>query len=311
MMDALGAASRHARLLLVAGLIVGLFAPTLAASMRPYVGVPIAIVLFLACLRIGPRQAVGAAADLRLGLGVTLILQLVLPLALVLVLRLFGWSGPTALALTLMAAAAPISGTPALVVMLGSDPAPALRQLVLGTALLPFTALIVFLSAPGFADTGTLFRAAGHLLLLIGVAAALAFAIRLTVLKEVTPRARDAIDGLSAIGLAAIVVGLMSAVGETWPHDPQAVIAAATLAFAASFGLQVAATLVAVRAGLSALVASTGVSAGNRNIALFIAALPAATIEPAMLFIGCYQVPMYLTPLMLGGWYRWVAARGA
>ena len=309
MIDALAAAGRQGRLLLVAGLIVGLFAPTLSVFMRPYVGELIAIVLFLACLRIGPRQAVGAAADLRLGLGVTLILQLLLPLALVLLLRLFGWTGPTALALTLMAAAAPISGTPALVAMLGSDPAPALRQLVLGTALLPFTALIVFLAAPGFGDTDTLFLAAGRLLLLIGVAATLAFAIRLTLLKQVEPRARAAIDGLSAIGLAAVVVGLMSAVGETWPHDPQAVIAAAALAFAASFGLQVVATLVAVRAGLTALVAAVGVSAGNRNIALFIAALPAAATDPALLFIGCYQVPMYLTPLALGGWYRWISSR--
>ncbi|MCG8442324.1 MAG: hypothetical protein MI723_10995 [Caulobacterales bacterium] len=305
-MDALAAAGRHGRLLLVAGLIVGLFAPALSATMRPYVGELIAFILFLACLRIGPRQAVGAAADLRLGLAVTIILQLLVPLALVLVLRLFGWSGPTALALTLMAAGAPVSGTPALVVMLRADPAPALRQLVLGTALLPFTALIVFLAAPGLGDTGTLFLAAGRLLLLIGVAATLAFAIRLTLLKEVKPNARDAIDGLSAIAMAVVVVGLMSAVGETWPHDPQAVIATAALAFAANFGLQIIATLVAARAGLTAHVASFGVAAGNRNVALFLAALPAATTDPALLFIGCYQVPMYLTPLLLGRWYRWV-----
>ena len=36
-----------------------------------------------------------------------------------------------------------------------------------------------------------------------------------------------------------------------------------------------------------------------RNIALLLLSLPAATIEPFLLFIGCYQVPMYLTPLLM------------
>jgi hypothetical protein len=39
--------------------------------------------------------------------------------------------------------------------------------------------------------------------------------------------------------------------------------------------------------------------AGNRNIALFLVALPASVTDPLLLFIGCYQVPMYLTPILL------------
>ena len=47
------------------------------------------------------------------------------------------------------------------------------------------------------------------------------------------------------------------------------------------------------------------VSAGNRNIALFLAA-PAGSGHRSddLLFIGCYQVPMYLTPLLLRRFYR-------
>jgi hypothetical protein len=44
--------------------------------------------------------------------------------------------------------------------------------------------------------------------------------------------------------------------------------------------------------------------AGNRNVALFLAALPAAQTEPLLLFIGCYQIPMYLTPLLFGRLYK-------
>ena len=52
-----------------------------------------------------------------------------------------------------------------------------------------------------------------------------------------------------------------------------------------------------------------GVSAGNRNIALFLAALPATVTDPLLLFIGCYQVPMYLTPIILRPVYAWLAGR--
>ena len=41
------------------------------------------------------------------------------------------------------------------------------------------------------------------------------------------------------------------------------------------------------------------VTAGNRNIALFLVSLPAGVIDPVLLFIGCYQVPMYLTPILM------------
>lgn len=37
---------------------------------------------------------------------------------------------------------------------------------------------------------------------------------------------------------------------------------------------------------------------------LFIAALPAAQTGPLLIFIACYLIPMYLTPLLLGRLYR-------
>ncbi|WP_232404042.1 hypothetical protein [Pseudophaeobacter flagellatus] len=44
---------------------------------------------------------------------------------------------------------------------------------------------------------------------------------------------------------------------------------------------------------------STAVGAGNRNFALFLIALPAATTDPLPIFLGCYQVPMYLTTVVM------------
>ena len=44
--------------------------------------------------------------------------------------------------------------------------------------------------------------------------------------------------------------------------------------------------------------------AGNRNIALYLVALPAATTDPLLIFIGCYQIPMYLTPIVMHRFYK-------
>jgi arsenite transporter len=70
--------------------------------------------------------------------------------------------------------------------------------------------------------------------------------------------------------------------------------------------LQMAASLAARRSDPRASPA-LGVVAGNRNVALFLSVLPAQTADELLLFIGCFQVPMYVTPFVLARWYRWTA----
>ena len=55
---------------------------------------------------------------------------------------------------------------------------------------------------------------------------------------------------------------------------------------------------------------AVGVVAGNRNIALFLAAFPASQMEPLMVLVGCYQIPMFLTPIVMGRFYRRLVGRG-
>lgn len=43
----------------------------------------------------------------------------------------------------------------------------------------------------------------------------------------------------------------------------------------------------------------TAIVAGSRNFALFLIALPASTTDPLLIFLGCYQVPMYLTVMVM------------
>jgi hypothetical protein len=46
-------------------------------------------------------------------------------------------------------------------------------------------------------------------------------------------------------------------------------------------------------------VVALSVAAGNRSIALFLVALPPEMMAPLLLFIGCYQLPMFLTPFVM------------
>ncbi len=302
-------AARHAHWLLVAGLLIGIASPTLAKMAKPWIAEMIAAMLFLAALRVGPKRLIGAKADFSRSLGVALILQLALPVALYFMLSASGVSGPLLLGLMLMSAAAPISGSPNLAIIMGGDPAPSLRLLSVATAILPLTAIPVFWLSPALGTPGEIFAAAARLLAVIAVAVTAAFAVRAKFLPDPDQYQTRMIDGLSAILMAAVVVGLMSAVGEALFEDPRALAFNMAVAFAANLLLQIAALIVARRFFNGADAVAFAIAAGNRNIALFLTALPAAVTDPLLLFIGCFQVPMYLTPMMMGLIYRRVTAR--
>jgi len=296
--------ARYGRSVLVAGLVAGVALPDLALAMKGWIAELIACLLFIAALRVGPRQAFGALADIRASFGLTLLYQVGFPVAAILAFTLLGWSGPLATGLVLMMAASSISGSPNLTILTGNDPAPALRLLVLGTAMLPLTVIPVFWLAPDLGDAGAVIGSAARLLVIIGAAAGLAFLIRGFVLKHPSPAAIGVIDGLSAVVMAIVVVGLMSAVGPALRDEPARLLTALAAAFAGNFGLQLLMVFVLRRKVPEKIVAPLAIVAGNRNIALFLTALPVSVTDPLLLFIGCYQVPMYLTPILLGRFYR-------
>jgi len=285
------------RVLLVAGLFVGIAGglvwPEGVAQLAPLIGPVVVFLLFLAVLRLGPD---GVRAGLR-GIGGALVavalLQLALPLAAALGFAGLGWAGPVALAVVLTLAAAPITGSPNLAIMARGDPVPALRALVLGTALLPLTVIPVFLVVPALGDAGAVALVVLRLLAVIALAGGLALALRGA--GVVRDRDVPAIDGLAALLLAAIVVALMGAAGPALLTLAGWGLLAGVMAL--NFGLQLAAGLVARARGTDP--AAAGIVAGNRNIALFLGVLPAGLVPDLLPWIGLYQIPMYLTPLLM------------
>ncbi|MEP3275427.1 MAG: hypothetical protein ABJN26_29460 [Stappiaceae bacterium] len=296
--------ARHGKLVLIAGLVVGIVAPDLALVLKDWLPQLVALLLFVSALRIGPVEAAGTLADFGSAARTIGILQIGIPCLLALVFVSTGFSGPLATAMVLMTAASTISGSPNLTLLAGRNPAPALRLLIGGTAVLPLTALPVFWLYPPIDPSGAVAEASLNLLLIIAVATGAAFAIRHFWLRHPGDRGLQAIDGLSALAMAVVVVGLMSAVGPAIFDNPQRLVGVLAVAFGANFGLQITTFAVLKNHPNADDRVARSIVAGNRNMALFLAALPASVTDPILLFIGCYQVPMYLTPVLLAPLYR-------
>lgn len=308
MVDLLGTIGRRGRWCLILGLIAGLALPGLALTLKPWLPEMIAALLFLAALRIGPRAAVGGLTDLRRTAAVVAVYQLAGPILVLAVLLAMGVANqPWALALVLVLAAPPVTGSPNFTVLLGADPSAAMRVLLIGTAVFPLTSIPVLMLLPGVDTVADVLAAALRLLAVIGGAVGIAFGIRAWAWPLVSDDQRGALDGASAILLGVVVVGLMAAAGPALTGEPVRFALWLGFAFVVNFGAQAMATRFLPATIIARDRPGTALTAGNRNIALFLVALPEATTDAILLFIGCYQIPMYLTPILMR---RLLTARG-
>ena len=298
-------ASRHARACLIAGLLAGLLLPALAASLANWLPQLVALLLVLTALRIGHRAAMGAVRDLSWGLASVLFLQTALPLVLLGGFALAGQEeSPAALAVTLAAAAPALTGSVNLALLMRLDAGRMMQLMVLGTATFPLTVLPVLAALPQLGPASEIAFAALRLLAVILAATGLGFALRHVLLPRPSPRRIEALDGASVLAFSVIVVGLMAALNPALRSDPWAVAGWTVLAFALSYLLQGASLLALRRGPLQAVAGPLALGAGNRNIALFLVALPPEVLAPLMIFIGCWQLPMYLTPVLLPRLYE-------
>jgi len=297
-------AAQHARLLLVAGLVAGMVLPGLAHFMKDYLAHLIAGILFLNAFRIGYGATVGTKSDIGTTLGIALVLQLLVPCVLILAFLIFGITGSIATAVLIMAAAPSISGSPNITHLLHHDPAPSLRLLIIGTAIVPLTIVPVFFLSPNLGSPELVTHTALRLLLIIAVSTGLAFVIRHLFWRVLSGAQENAVDGLSVIVMAIVVVGLMSALGPAMTRSFHEVLIVLAVAFAANLLLQIAFYFLLSAKRFRTERVGISVVAGNRNMALFLAALPTSVTDPLLLFIACYQFPMYLTPIIMARFYR-------
>lgn len=302
-MSLLALCARHGRWGLVVGLVAGLALPGLAQAMRPWLPHMVAGLLFITAFRVGYRGSVGQLSAVPRVLAEVLTLQLALPLLGLAFVFAFGLSATTAaLAVVLMLSAPSISGSPNFAVLVGHDPAPAMQVMVMGMALFPLTILpVLFLLGPAFGDVSGVLFTSLRLIVIIFAATGLGFLARAWLLPQATPAQIQSLDGAGVVALVVIVVGLMAGIGPVFAQAPLELAGWVVLVFAVNFGLQVLFFTVGPSGSRSA---PFSIIAGNRNVALFLLALPPDLTDRLLPFIGCYQLPMYLTPLVMERLYR-------
>ena len=135
-------------------------------------------------------------------------------------------------------------------------------------------------------------------------AAGVTFAIRYSLMKLSGQKELEKIDGASTILLAIMVLGLMTAIHSEISDNPLNLLKRLIVAISANFGLQIITTLILLRSRVSEYAVPIGLIDGNLNIALFMTPLAITTTQPLLLFIACYQIPMYLTPIIMHRFYR-------
>jgi len=205
--------------------------------------------------------------------------------------------------LLLQALASPMMATPALAALMGLDATLVLATLVLGTLVVPF-------SAPLFASLVTTGPAleplalGGALLAILGGSALVGLGLR-TAIGEARVRARrDVVDGVNILLLFAFVSALMGGMGAELLRRPLLVLWLVLLAFAV-FGalLAVSAIVFLALGGRRAL--AVGVACAHRNMGLMLAGTGGTVPELTWLYVGAAQLPIYLSPILLGPLVRW------
>ena len=306
----LGAA--YGRQTLLVGLVIGIALPELGAILSPFIAPMIVLLVYLSALRIPDQQFLDLKTNWRFILRAVLVLQLAVPLIILPLMTVvssseWGDAIPFLLAAFILMAAPSIAGAPSFMLMLGRRANHAFHLLIIGTLLVPLTCFLVFnLAAGGFGlealNYAEITRTAFILFLTITGTSALAALTRRFIPIETVTSAGSGhpLDGLGAILLALLVIALMTPVRPALLFEPLTLIAWLAFVFAINFGLQSLVWFYVRRKYPRDLAMSLAMIAGNRNIALFLLALPVETLHPLYLFIGCYQIPMYCTPFFLG-----------
>ena len=198
-----------------------------------------------------------------------------------------------------------MAGSVNLALILGLDGGRMMQIFVLGTACFPLTVLPVLAALPQLGPAETVITAALRLLVVIVLSAGSGFVLRRLFFARPSAQGVKMLDGLSVLAFSLIVVGLMAALNPALRSDPVAVLWWAVLAFSLSYLLQALSLVFLRRGALRPVAGPLALGAGNRNIALFLVSLPAEVIAPLMIFVGCWQLPMYLTPILLPKLYAW------
>lgn len=306
---ALAACGRRGARLLAFAIFAGLLLPPLAHALRWFITPNVVGLMTLVLLRI---DLAAAFAHLRRPwplLGLAAFVMLACPLIVWAAVRPLGLDAGIAAGMVIYATGCSVTSGAAFARMIGLDAELTLLGTLLTTLLVPLTAPPVAVALLGINLSLGIGALMARLALVVGLPLALSVLLRRALGPAALAARGPAIDGLVVVVLVLFGIGVMDGLTARALADPAWVAQAIGAAFAVDFGLNLLSTLAFAWMGWRAA-ASVGLVSGNRNMALYLAVLPAAADPRLGLFFALCQFPLYLSPLLLRPAYGLAARRG-
>ena len=296
---------RNARWTLVGGIFGALLFQDIGAALRPALPFFVGMIFALAMMRIDlPTVARSALSPKRAvrTLGLSFAIIVVTPAVLYSLADVAGLPDEWRMALVYAHAAPPIASSAGLCLMMGLDAVVALEVCIVASLLTPFIGPLVVLFLLG--DTVALdgLRLAGQLALIILGGTLAALAIRRGFGAARIERHRTAFDGVTAIGMLVFLLPVFDGVVARVKAEPMLALGLLALVALVNFGMQVLAHRAARTVTTDEIAGATGILWGNRNVTLFLAAVPESALFS--LYVALYQFPMYFTPLVMRHLFR-------
>ena len=299
----LAASARHGAALLAASIFGGLLVPPLAHACRGFVTPAVAFLMTFVLLRIDlPGTLALLRRPLRLAVVVGYLLVLS-PLLMGAVSAALPLDRNIAGGAVLFATGAAAISSPAFARIVDLDAELSLLAALASTFLVPFVGPPLACALTGLRLSIGVGGFMLRLCLLVGLPLLLAIVIRRMAGAARLERRGAAIDGLAVWMVVLFGFGIMDGVAARILTDPGWVAVATAVAFGAAFGLNAAGTLAFLWMGRRPAL-SVGLMAGNRNMALYLAALPATADRHVVLFFVLAQFPLFLSTFLLRPLYR-------
>lgn len=295
----------RARWVLAIGAIAALFLQDLAAALRPALPAFVALMYLLAMVRIDLGAVFHRSLQprrLAMILATCIALMVVTPTVIWLIAHATGLPEHFTEPLIYIGAGPPLGSAAALCLLLGLDAALALELTIIGSFLAPILGPFVTAMLLGDAVPIEPWALSLRLAAMIGAGAVLAVFARKMLGSERIARRASVFDGLGAIAMLITVVPIFDGATEQILSRPFIAIFVLVLVFAFNIGLQLTTTPPLRKFCGRESGGAIGLTWGNRNAALYLAALPPTPIFT--LFVALYQFPMYMTPLLMGRFYR-------
>lgn len=287
---------------MVAGVVIGLLAPGLAAYVRPFLTPAVWGLLFVSLLRVDWLDLKAQLKRPVLACGLVFWMLVVTPVLMAALLHFTDFRPGLEAAMVLAAASSSLFSTMPLGLIFGLDSALLLVVLIGGTLVVPLTLPLAALLLLGFdmgADPLVLMARMGTL---VSSAVAAAVGVRWLFGEARVYRCRGGLDGVAVVLLIGFAIGIMDGLTVRILDDPWDIAMIAGLAFGSYTGLMTFSygffAVVVPGVGRRGALSASFIS-GTRNLAIILAVLPESVDSDLPLFFAVGQFPIYIMPILL------------